>query len=492
MYKFHTKPYQHQKKAFDASWSANHFALFMEMGTGKSKVAIDTIAALFEAGKIDTALILAPKGVFDNWVKAEIPIHLPPRIQRSVLRWQPGLTKKFVNDLKDFALPNLRKAKTLHLFVMNIEALSTDKGFDTAKDFISMNPNIITIVDESTTIKNRQARRTKNVIHLGRMSKYTRILTGSPITKSPMDLFSQCDFLTKNCLGLPSFYAYQNRYAIVVQRTMGRHSFREITGYRRLDELNEKLDTFSYRVLKEDCLDLPKKIYIRREVLLSPEQTKAYAQMKKLALTKLESGELATTQSVLTQIMRLQQICCGFLRTDEEELVPLKNNRLNELLDIADEVQGKAIIWATWSHDIEMIAEALRRRFGPEAAATYYGATPQNDRQDIVERFQDKDSELRFFIGQPKTGGYGITLTAANTMIYYSNSYDLEIRLQSEDRAHRIGQEQNVTYIDLMAVGQELRGKQQKTIDEKIVKALRDKINIAGEVLGEDAKQWLI
>jgi SNF2 family DNA or RNA helicase len=245
-------------------------------------------------------------------------------------------------------------------------------------------------------------------------------------------------------------------------------------------------------VLKEDCLDLPKKIYIRREVLLSPEQTKAYAQMKKLALTKLESGELATTQSVLTQIMRLQQICCGFLRTDEEELVPLKNNRLNELLDIADEVQGKAIIWATWSHDIEMIAEALRRRFGPEAAATYYGATPQNDRQDIVERFQDKDSELRFFIGQPKTGGYGITLTAANTMIYYSNSYDLEIRLQSEDRAHRIGQEQNVTYIDLMAVGQELRGKQQKTIDEKIVKALRDKINIAGEVLGEDAKQWLI
>jgi len=492
MYKFHTKPYEHQKKSFDASWCLNHFALFMEMGTGKSKVAIDTIAALFEGKKIDTALILAPKGVYDNWVKAEIPIHLPPRINLSVLRWQPGLTKKFANDLKDFALPKLRKDNTLHIFVMNIEALSTDKGFDTAKDFISLNPNIITIVDESTTIKNRQAKRTKNVIHLGRLSKYTRILTGSPITKSPMDLYSQCEFLKKDCLGLTSFFAYQNRYAIVVQKTLGRHSFREITGYRRLDELNESLDTFSYRVLKEDCLDLPKKIYIRREVALSPEQIKAYAQMKKLALAKLESGELATTQSVLTQIMRLQQICCGFLRTDDEELVPLKNNRLNELLDIADEVQGKAIIWATWSHDIEMIAEALRRRFGSEAAATYYGATPQNDRQEIVERFQDKDSSLRFFIGQPKTGGYGITLTAANTMIYYSNSYDLEIRLQSEDRAHRIGQEQNVTYIDLMAVGPEFRGQKQKTIDEKIVKALRDKINIAGQVLGEDSKQWLI
>jgi SNF2 family DNA or RNA helicase len=130
-----------------------------------------------------------------------------------------------------------------------------------------------------------------------------------------------------------------------------------------------------------------------------------------------------------------------------------------------------------------MIADALRRRFGPEAAATYYGGTPQDERQQIVTDFQDPNSPLRFFIGQPKTGGYGITLTAAQTMIYYSNSYDLEIRLQSEDRAHRIGQKGTVTYIDLMAP---------KTIDEKIISALRDKIDIAGKVLGENAKQWLI
>jgi SNF2 family DNA or RNA helicase len=264
---------------------------------------------------------------------------------------------------------------------------------------------------------------------------------------------------------------------------MGTRAFQEITGYRRLDELNQKLDRFSNRTLKEDCLDLPDKMYIRRDVALTDEQKSLYTQMKKLALAKLENGELATTASVLTQIMRLQQICCGHLQPDEGDIQPVESNRLKELLEITDELQGKAIIWATYTHDIQQIAEALRHRFGPEAVATYYGETPQDERQETVNRFQDKDNPLRFFVGQPRTGGYGITLTAANTMIYYSNSYDLEIRLQSEDRAHRIGQSNKVTYIDLVSP---------RTIDEKILKTLRNKINLAGQVLGEQAREWLV
>jgi len=236
-------------------------------------------------------------------------------------------------------------------------------------------------------------------------------------------------------------------------------------------------------VLKEECLDLPSKMYLRRDVPLTTEQEKAYIQMKKLALAKLENGELATTSSVLTQIMRLQQICCGHIQSDDGELVTLASNRYKELIDVTEELQGKAIIWATYTHDIQQIASALRDRFGPEAVATYYGATEQDERQDIVNQFQEKDSPLRFFVGQPRTGGYGITLTAANTVIYFSNSYDLEIRLQSEDRAHRIGQEQKVTYIDLVSP---------KTIDEKILKALRGKIDLAGKVLGEEVREWLV
>ena len=204
--------------------------------------------------------------------------------------------------------------------------------------------------------------------------------------------------------------------------------------------------------------------------------------MKKLALAKMESGEVATTASVLTQIMRLQQICCGFLQPDEGEIEPIRSNRLDELLNLSEEVQGKAIIWATYSYDIQRIAKSLRDRFGPEAVATYFGETPQEERQEIVRRFQDTNDPLRFFVGQPKTGGYGITLTAANTVIYFSNSYDLEIRLQSEDRAHRIGQKNKVTYIDLVSPA---------TVDEKVLEALRNKINIASKVLGEDAKTWL-
>jgi SNF2 family DNA or RNA helicase len=269
---------------------------------------------------------------------------------------------------------------------------------------------------------------------------------------------------------------------MVQRRTMGHRSFQEIVGYRRLDELNEKLLTFSSRILKEDCLDLPPRIYVRREIELTDEQAKLYTQMKRLALAQLNNGELATTSSVLTQIMRLQQICCGFLQPDEGPIEPLPNNRLSGLMSAIDETQGKVIIWASYTHDIQRITSALRDRFGPEAVATYYGATPQDERQDIIEKFQDVNSELRFFVGQPKTGGFGITLHAASTMIYFSNSYDLEIRLQSESRAHRINQTKSVTYIDLVSPN---------TIDEKVLNALRQKVGLAGQVLNEDVSSWL-
>jgi SNF2 family DNA or RNA helicase len=479
-YTFKTEPFDHQRKALTDSWAAEYYALFMEMGTGKSKVAIDTIGILHMMDKINAALIVAPKGVYDNWVKGEIPSHLPDSIERQVMRWTPSATKKYLHEIRDFMFGEERH---LRIFVMNVEALSTPRGTKAALTFLQKYPDNIVIIDESTTIKNRKATRTKNIMTMSHFAKYKRILTGSPITKSPMDLFSQCAFLSNDALGFTSYFAFQNRYALVQKRKMGNRAFQEIVGYRRLDELNQNLDRFSNRILKDECLDLPDKMYVRRDVELTEEQKRVYKQMKKLALAKLDNGELATTASVLTQIMRLQQICCGFLQPDEGEIQPIDNNRLKELLEITEELQGKAIIWASYTHGIQQIASALRDRFGPEAVATYYGETPQDERQEIVDRFQDKDGPLRFFVGQPKTGGYGITLTAANTVIYYSNSYDLEIRLQSEDRAHRIGQSRKVTYIDLVSPD---------TIDEKVLKALRSKIDLAGKVLGEEARAWLL
>jgi SNF2 family DNA or RNA helicase len=244
--------------------------------------------------------------------------------------------------------------------------------------------------------------------------------------------------------------------------------------------LAEQLKTFSYRVLKEDCLDLPEKIYMKREIELSPEQKKVYKQMKEEALATL-NGKQITTMTVLTQLMRLQQITCGHFVADDGTTQEIKGNRLNELMDILDEVEGKAIIWAHWQKDIQIIKAALIKEYGPGSVVDYYGLTPQDQRQKNKDAFQN-DSKVRFFVGTPQTGGYGITLTAASTVIYYSNGYDLEKRIQSEDRAHRIGQKKSVTYVDILA---------EDTVDEKIVKSLRKKINIASKVMGEELKLWI-
>ena len=474
---FKTKPYAHQLKAFEISAEAENFALLMDMGTGKTKVCIDSIAHNFEEKRIVFSLIVAPKGVIANWI-SEIGAHLPDHIERQVVLWKPSLTKAKRKELLDLSEPSPK----LKILLMNIEAFSTKKGTDVASFFVKKFSTFI-VVDESTTIKNRQAKRTKALCSIGKEAQFRRILTGSPVTKSPLDLYSQMNFLDPRILGFKSFYAFQGRYAVVQRRTMGSHSFNHIVGFQRLDELTEKLKTCSYRIRKEDCLDLPDKVYTSRQVELTKEQEKAYIQMRHLALARLEKGEMATTKNVLTQIMRLQQICLGHLTDDEGLVHEVQSNRLPELLNICEEIQGKAIIWATWPRDIRSIAEALRDRFSVPAVATLHGETPDSERQQIVETFQDRQSELRFLVGHPKTGGFGLTLTAANTVIYYSNSYDLELRIQSEDRAHRIGQTNKVTYIDLISP---------QTIDQKIVNALRDKIKIADHVMGEEARNWLV
>ena len=475
-FQFFTEPYAHQREAFLASCQSAVYALLMDMGTGKTKVVIDTMAFNFEEGRINFILVSAPKGVIANWI-TEIDKHLPERIPRKIVLWKPNLTKAKRKELMEL----YEDPDGLKILLMNVEAFSTKKGVDVAEFFVKKFKTLM-IVDESTTIKNRKAKRTKAICAVGREAVMRPILTGSPVTKSPMDLYSQMEFLDPGILGFRSYYAFQGRYAIVQRRTLGSHSFNHVVGFRRLDELTEKLQAHSYRVRKEDCLDLPDKVYMSRSVELTKEQSDAYVQMKHLALARLDNGEMATTKNVLTQIMRLQQICLGHLTDDDGVVNELPSNRLSSLLDICDEVQGKAIIWATWTRDIRSIAEALRDRFSVPAVATLHGETPDSERQEIVETFQDRQSELRFLVGHPKTGGFGLTLTAANTVIYYSNSYDLELRVQSEDRAHRIGQENKVTYVDLLSPD---------TIDEKIVGALRSKIRIADQILGEDVRKWL-
>ena len=475
-YKFKTKPYAHQIIALEKSWDKTEYGYFMEMGTGKSKVLVDNMAMLYDKGKINGALIIAPKGVYNTWFSQEIPQHLPSHIQPKMVLWT-ALTSKTKD--KEYRLL-FETGHDLHILIMNVEALSTKKGLEFAAKFLRSHETMLA-VDESTTIKNPSAKRTKSILLLGKQAKYRRILTGSPVTKSPLDLFTQCNFLNEFLLGFDSFYAFRNRYAHMIERNFGGRRVQLVGSYKRLDELSDKIKTFSYRVLKEDCLDLPDKIYIKREVDLTDEQSKAYATMKSAALALLK-GKMATAPHVLTQLMRLHQITCGHLKNDDGTTTTLKNNRIKELLSLLEEVEGKVIIWANYIYDIENIVKTISEEYGEDSIVQYYGATKSQDRQKAIEKFQDLNSKVRFFVGNPQTAGYGITLTAANNVIYYSNGYDLEKRLQSEDRAHRIGQEKSVTYVDLIAP---------KTVDEKIVKALRAKMNIANTIMDEDWRAWI-
>jgi len=444
----------------------------MEMGTGKTKVLIDNLALLYEKNKVDGALIIAPKGVVGTWFNQELPTHLPKRVKNMTVLWQSNINKKQKEKL------NFEK-EGLHILIMNVEAFSTQKGFSYAEKFLTSHKSMMAI-DESTTIKNPRAKRTKNILLLSKAAKYRRIMTGSPVTRNPLDLYSQCEFLDPKHLDFPSYYAFRNRYAEMKTMFLSGRSVQVVGGFRHLEELSDSLKAFSYRILKENCLDLPNKVYMEREIELTSEQERLYEQMRQEALATL-NGKTVTTMTALTQLMRLHQITCGHFAADDGSIQEVKNNRLAELLDVLDEVEGKAIIWAHYQHDVKNIFKLLEDKYGPGSVVHYYGKTLPEQRDYAIKNFKD-NNKVRFFVGTPQTGGYGITLVQASTVIYYSNGYDLEKRMQSEDRAHRIGQKKKVTYIDFIAPN---------TIDEKIRKALRKKINIASKVMGEELKQWI-
>ena len=475
-YPFKTSPYLHQLAALERCWKEEDFALFMEMGTGKTKVALDNLAMLYDAGKINGALILAPKGVCPVWTENEIPTHFPDHISLRLGLWRSSLRKQQQLDLDALFEVN----DDFCILVMNVEALATKRGTHCALTFL-ITRKAAMVVDESTTIKSPKAKRTKAIIKLGTEAVYRRILTGSPVTKSPLDLYTQCEFLDPHLLGFSSYYSFRNRFAVIQPKNFGGKTFQQVVGYQHVEELAEMIKPFSYRVTKDECLDLPPKIYTKREITMSKEQARIYEQMKEEAIAFLDEGE-ATVTHVITQILRLHQISCGHLPNDDGVVQEFENTRLTELQAILEETDGKVIIWANYRYDIKRIAELLGKVYGPDSYVTYFGDTNSDDRARALTSFQDQQSPVRYFLGNSQTGGYGITLTAASTVVYFSNNYDLEKRLQSEDRAHRIGQHNPVVYVDIVTKG---------TIDEKILTALRNKDNIARKITGDNWREWI-
>jgi len=491
-YAFKTTPFEHQNKVFLLSRDRESFALLMEQGTGKSKVIIDNAAWLYGQGKIDLLLIVAPNGVHSNWVINELPAHMPDYVDYKAAWYGSSLKVK-----EKEALQNTLQHDGLQIVTMNIEALATEKGVKFAKELLQYKDAMF-VVDESTTIKNPKAIRTKAVLKLAKFALYRRILTGTPVTQGPLDLFSQFGFLDEDILQEGNYYAFRNRYAIMKEmRTAGR-SFMIVDKYTNLDELENKIAPHSFRALKIYCLDLPDKLYQKHYVELSKNQARIYKELKKEAIVEFDGGQLSTSMAMI-KFLRMQQVIGGFFQKDivvdfDDNMQPIigdkmppqkiddKNPRIEGLMNILDNTQGKVIIWARFRAEIAEIAEQISKQYGSQSYVEYHGGINNSDRSENIEAFQN-NPKCRYFIGHVQAGGKGLTLHAASTVVYYSNDFSLENRLQSEDRAHRIGQTKNVTYIDIVA---------KDTLDVQVVQVLRDKKSIADMITGDvKLEEWL-
>lgn len=471
-----TEPFEHQWEALMRSCDEEHFAYLMEMGTGKTKVLIDNAAYLYKKGEIQALVLIAPNGVHNQFVREQIPMHMPDDIPLDTFVYRSGGPKVFQGRKKEFLKPVAGKLRVL---AINVEALQYKSGVEYLIQFMksigdprtTVKP-LLMAVDESTRIKNVGAIRSRNVCAVGKYAKYRRILSGSPVTRGVEDLFGQFKFLGPNILGFNSFYTFRNRYCIL-QKNSTHHGadYTTVVGYQNIEELKQRMAPWSYRVKKEDCLDLPAKIYTTREVELSDLQRDLYRQLRKELLLEFEGHTLTATMAAV-KITKLQQILCGHIRFTDDGVLKILPNipRMKVVHELVEEAPGQVIIWARFTPDIDRLCQELEEH----GVSRYDGRVDHSGREQSLERF--RNGKNRVFVGQPASAGLGLNLVGPETVVYYSNSFDAEHRWQSEDRNHRAGTTRHVTYYDLVVPG---------SIDNYILKSLQRKKDVAAMTVDE-------
>lgn len=474
--------YKHQEEYFNKHKDKPYWALFMEMGAGKTKCVIDNAAYLYEQNDIDLLVIVAPNSLKRGWVLRELPKHLPERVPVQTHIWTGKMTLKEQKIRKDFLAP--QEKRCLKVIAFNCEAFSAHKNPRENKAVLYLaelirahNNKIMGVVDESSVIKEPKSTRTKRLVKFGQYFKYRRILSGTPITESPFGIYTQSEFLKPGLLGFKNYHQFTLHHGVFESMRFGTgRSFQKLKTYRYLDELKKKIESFSTLVRKEDCLDLPPKVYKVLDVEMTKEQKTAYNQMRLLLLHEVEedTSELIKASNALHKLQRLKDIVLGYARGPEGKIFHLDHNRLDAVDSVIAEVTGKVILFADTIPALEDLHQHLARTHGHDAVALYYGATSDDERAKIETRFMNPDSSLRFFIGSLDMASKGLDFWVANTVIYYSNDFPLETRVQSEDRAHRAGQTKSVLYVDLISPN---------TVDEKIMNALKSKVNISAQVV---------
>ena len=473
---FHTTPFKHQRDEFFHSRDRKNYAILWEQGTGKSKLLLDQVAWLYDQEEVDGVLLVAPNGVHRNWIVDQIPEHWDA--EERPIRTFLWSASRAGTQASRREFDEMLVFPGLAFFAINYDALNTDKGYAACEKFLKTHQAVM-VLDESHRIKTPGAKRTKKALKLGAFAKYKRILTGTVVGNSPFDVYSQFGFLDPKVLGHNSFFTFKNRYGVFEQRFAGTHKYQKLLRYRNVEELQGLIAHHSSRVTKDDVLDLPPKLYQKRYFQMSPEQARLYENLREEFIVELKNGLTLTASLALVRMLRLQQITCGYLPIEgETQAIADTNPRLLALLDLLEDYEDqKVIIFARFTEDIRQIEAALPQG----SCVSYYGDTDDEAREAAKDRLKN-DPSCRYFVANPQTASEGLNLFAASVVVYYSNSFKLLERLQSEDRIHRIGQTRNCTYIDLVAPD---------TVDDRIVAALREKKNIAAMINGDTLGEWI-
>lgn len=493
---FRLPPKKHQKIALALGRDLEAFAYLMDQGTGKTKTIIDDAAHNFRMKRINALLVIAPNSVKTNWVSPDAPGSEPDEITKHMapdIPWVAGcwMSKQTKAQKKRFEQFEITDRQTepwdyLRILVVNIETIGNERCNKYVEQFVR-DHNTMIAIDESTRIKHRTSIRSKACHKLAPLAKIRRIASGTPVIKSPLHAYSQFYFLDPEIIGYSNYKSFEAHYGI-----LGGYEGREVLSYQNLEELQVKLDSASYRVLKEDCLDLEPKIYQRRNVAMSQDQKHAYETLREEAIYEFENAETKESNwveanIVLTKYLRMQQITSGFIPIlgpdgiqtgyqPFQEMPP----KIAEALDIIDECQGKVIVWCKFRPEVDLLCKALKKAKIP--FVEFHGGISESDCIKNRQKFQEGNDDIKVFVGTMSKGGIGITLTAASTVIYLSNSFDTEARVQSEDRSHRIGTVHSVAYIDLVVPG---------TVDVKIIQCLRDDRRISDMVMKDGIRKWI-
>jgi SNF2 family DNA or RNA helicase len=487
-----TKSYEHQKALLHNTMDLASYALFWEMGVAKTKPVIDTIGHLFESGEINGALVVAPKAVAPNWTNDEIPDHFgvePDRYRVFLWNTDKANGKGYQEKLAEFLATPPDK---LAILVMSYDAIMTERKKNTARGLLKgkeaakkllVGRRCMFVLDESARIKGPNTKRTKRVMSAGKYAPFRRIMTGTPVPNSPFDVYTQLKFLDPDVwkrMGCGTFAAFKAMFGVWIEheRKDSSQRFQQLVDYQNLAILNKVVDRMGERLLKDDVLDLPPKLYDKRTFDMTPEQKRIYGELKREFIIWLDNGDMITAPLAITRMLRLQQVTSGYCPTDDGGVLRITPNaRLTCLMDLLEDVPHQAIVWAKFQDDIDQISEAI----GHDNCVVYDGRVSQVDRE--VRRAAFKAGEVQYFVANPAAAGEGLTLHMAKTVVYYNSTYKLGDRLQSEDRAHRAGMDDRpVQYIDIIARG---------TIDAAILRALRTKVDLAAQVTGDRIRQWI-